>query len=254
VRSAVPYPAYPKKHREKAIVSASEFHRYEVEKTGSPLPKAPPRVVLVFGGRWRDYLNRKFRGQFDRTTGLFRLSDSTGIARVSGPGAPFVAIVVEELVALGVQQFLIVGLAGSLRPDLEAGSMVLCGKALRDEGTSHHYAKAAAFAHPSPRLAAKLRRTLRRNHVPFAEGPSWTTDAPYRETAAEVRRYRRMGILTVEMEASAVFTVARHLGVTAAALFVISDHLDESGWKPRFRDTTPGLRQALMLALETFAN
>jgi len=155
------------------------------------------------------------------------LSKRVGIAHISGPGAPFATIVVEELTALGVKQFLIVGLAGSLRASLRVGSLVVCDKALRDEGTSHHYVKRCAFARPSPRLVAKLVDTLKRNRVSFAEGPGWTTDAPYRETIAEIRRYRKSGILTVEMEAAAVFTVARLLGGRAAALFVISDHLDE---------------------------
>jgi uridine phosphorylase len=250
----VPFPQHPKKHLEAALVTASEFHRYEAKHSGSPSPKPPRSVVLVFGSRWRQYLNRKYRGRIDPRTGIYRPSESVGIARISGPGAPFATIVVEELAALGVREFLIVGLAGSLRPNLEAGSLVVCAKALRDEGTSYHYAKASSFAHPSPRLLARLKRTLNRNRVSFAEGPSWTTDAPYRETVAEIRRFRRMGILTVEMEASAVFTVAQHLGRTAAALFVISDHLEEDGWKPRFRDTTPGLRQALRLAIETFTD
>jgi uridine phosphorylase len=181
------------------------------------------------------------------------LSPKVGIAHISGPGAPFAAIVVEELAALGVKQFLIVGLAGSLQAGLRVGSLVVCEKALRDEGTSHHYVKRGAFARSSPRLAAELKATLKRHRVSFAEGPGWTTDAPYRETIAELRRYRRSGILTVEMEAAAVFTVAQCLWGRAAALFVISDHLDERGWEPRFHDSTPGLRRALRLAVQTFA-
>ena len=37
-----------------------------------------------------------------------------------------------------------------------------------------------------------------------------TIDAPYRETVAEARRYRRQGVLTVEMEAAALFAVGRY--------------------------------------------
>jgi purine-nucleoside phosphorylase len=47
--------------------------------------------------------------------------------------------------------------------------------------------------------------------------PTWTTDAPYRETVEEITRYRGEGILTVEMEAAALFTVARPSGLAAAA-------------------------------------
>jgi uridine phosphorylase len=250
----VPFPRHPKKHRQEPLFTASDFHRYQSKRTGSPSPRPPRRVVLVFGSRWREYLSKRYGGKLDPRSGVYRLNNKVGIAHIDGPGAPFAAIVVEELAALGVKQFLIVGLAGSLQAGLRVGSLVVCGKALRDEGTSHHYVKGSAFAHPSPGLVAKLKGTLKRNRVSFAEGPTWTTDAPYRETIAELRRYRRSGILTVEMEASAVFTVAQHLEGGAAALFVISDHLDERVWEPRFHDTRDGLRRALRLAIETFSS
>ncbi len=164
-----------------------------------------------------------------------------------GPGAPCASIVVEELAAQGVRRFVLVGLAGALAPELAPGSYVVCTRALRDEGTSHHYRAPGRFARPDGRLTADLRRVLEREGAPYRAGSTWTTDAPYRETREEVRGFRREGILTVEMEASAVFTVARYLGVSSAALFVISDRLDENGWEPRFRDARRPLYRALDL-------
>ena len=52
--------------------------------------------------------------------------------------------------------------------------------------------------------------------LPFEQerqGTSWTIDAPYRETVAEIRRYRQEGVATVDMEASALFAVAAYRGV-----------------------------------------
>jgi uridine phosphorylase len=253
VGRVVPFPQHPRKHRGKPLFTAAEFHRYEARLTGAPPPKLPRNVVLVFGRRWRRYLNRNYGGAFDRRTGVYRVSGPVGIYLVHGPGAPYAAIVVEELSALGVRQFLIVGIAGSLQPELRVGSLVLCDRALRDEGTSHHYLPPGAYAYPSAPLTGTLRRTLERRGVAFRRGATWTVDAPYRETVPEVRRYRRAGILTVEMEASAVFAVCRCRRRGAAALFVISDHVDERGWEPRFHDTRPGLHRALALAVEALS-
>jgi len=247
------YPRYPRKHRESALFKAVEFHTYLSKRRGESLPRPPRNVVLVFGARWHAYLKNKFRGRLDPRSGVYRINSTVGIVNIDGPGAPFATIVLEELAALGVRRFLILGLAGSLRPDLGAGSLVVCSKALRDEGTSYHYAKSSAYARPSPGLVTRLTRVLERNHLSYAEGPSWTTDAPYRETVAEIRRYRRAGIVTVEMEAAAVFTVAHYLGRESAALFVISDLLDEGGWEPRFHDTREVLRRALDIAIEAVA-
>ena len=246
---AVPYPQHPNKHRQRPLFTAAEFHRYEARRTGIPPAKAPRSIVLWFGRRWKRYLGRRFPGALDPRTRVYRASASVGVVLVSGPGAPQTAIVMEELAAIGARRFVLVGLAGSLQPNLRAGELVLCSRALRDEGTSHHYAKPGAFARPSPRLTARLRGSLEQAGARFREGPSWTIDAPYRETVAEVRRYRRQRILTVEMEASAAFAVANSLGGEAAALFVVSDHLDEGGWEPRFQDSRVGMRNALHLAI-----
>ena len=65
-------------------------------------------------------------------------------------------------------------------------------------------------------------------------GMTWTIDAPYRETVAEVKHYQDAGVLTVEMEAAALFAVATIRGVPIASAFSISDLLTSVTWEPRF--------------------
>ena len=211
-------------------------------------------MVLVFGRRWRPYLGRKYPGTLDRGTDIYRVRPDVGVTILAGPGAPFAGMVVEELSAIGVARFVIVGLAGSLQSRVRVGDIVLCERALRDEGTSFHYLAPGKFVRPSPELTRRLRTTIERARVPFVAGTSWTIDAPYRETVEEIRRYRARGILTVEMEASAVFTIARLRRRQAGAIFVISDHLDERGWEPRFHDCRRPLRKALGLAVDSFGH
>lgn len=146
---------------------------------------------------------------------------------------------------------MILGMAGSLAPDLRAGALVLGTRALRDEGTSRHYLPPAPVAFPSPRFPARLRAALDRVELPYATGPSWTTDAPYRETVPEIRRYRAAGVLTVEREAAAVSSVARYLGRHAAALFAISDPLNEEGWEPQFHVSRPRLERLLEVTIHS---
>ena len=160
---------------------------------------------------------------------LLRLTPDLGLARLP-IGAPAAAIAVEQLAARGTELLIGVGTAGALDERLTEGDLVVCSAALRDEGTSHHYAPAEPFAYPDPGLTARLRQAL----PTAACGPSWTTDAPYRETAEEVAKYRAEGILTVEMEASCLFTVAKALGVATAAAFVVSDVLHGEQWEPHF--------------------
>ena len=155
-----------------------------------------------------------------------------GLARLP-IGAPAAAIAVEELSARGAELFIGVGTVGAIDERLAVGDLVVCSAALRDEGTSYHYAPPEPFAVPDPGLTARLRAAL-----PGAVyGPSWTTDAPYRETAEEVAKYRAEGIVSVEMEASCLFTVASAVGAATAAAFVVSDVLHGEQWAPHFGST-----------------
>lgn len=151
-----------------------------------------------------------------------------------GVGAPGMAMALEVLLALGVQECILLGIAGSLQPEIVPGDMVLCDKALIDEGVSYHYIKPQEFAAPSSVLTKKVAAALRKDKIDFHTGPTWTTDCIFRETAAEVAHYQKHNILTVEMEASAFFAICAKRKAKAAALFVISDNLSEGVWDPHF--------------------
>lgn len=201
----------------------------------------PRGVVLTWQPRLEGRV-REFRDHEEvRGTvvgSLLRLTPNLGLVRLP-IGAPVAAIAVEELSALGAEVFIGVGTAGAIDERLAAGDLVVASSALRDEGTSYHYAPPEPFAVPDPGLTARLRAALPSAVV----GPSWTTDAPYRETAEEIAKYRAEGILTVEMEASCLFTVARLTGTAAAAAFVVSDVLHGEQWEPHFgsADVSQGL-------------
>ena len=85
----------------------------------------------------------------------------------------------------------------------------------------------------------------------FCFGTSWTTDAPYRETIKEIEHYKKEGVLTVDMEASAVFAVAQALNVDAGSIFTISDYLGERELKPYFHLTDEHLQTLFKVAIET---
>jgi len=189
------------------------------------------------------------------------LQEQSGAARVGvvegfGFGAPGAAIVIEELTALGVRRFVNVGLAGALPNDVDFGDVVLCTAAIRDEGVSHHYVPATRYAYPSAGLTDELRQAMLRKGDPFTEGMTWTLDAVYRETVEEALAYREEGVVTVEMEAAALFTIAEVRGVEIASLFTISDHLlADSEWRPAPNKQllTDGLARILDVALRVLS-
>jgi uridine phosphorylase len=123
-------------------------------------------------------------------------------------GAPFAVLVAEELFASGCKLLISITSAGQVNSAGELPYFVVIDRALRDEGTSYHYAEPAQFAHADPKMVELGRRAVEAAGFPPIVGASWTTDAPFRETAAALASARALGILTVEMEAAALYSFA----------------------------------------------
>lgn len=123
-------------------------------------------------------------------------------------GASFAVLVAEELFACGCRRLISLTSAGQIVPVAPPPYFVLIDRALRDEGTSYHYAAPAAFAEADPRLVAAALPALSATGLPVHVGASWTTDAPFRETEAAVAAARAAGVLAVEMEAAALYALA----------------------------------------------
>ena len=158
-----------------------------------------------------------------------------------GIGAPVAAVIAEALIASGVKHIVSLGTAGGIQTDLHAGQIISVQGAIRDDGTSHHYLQADVAVGPDPRLAAHLEASL--GDALGKRGVVWTTDAPFRETIAELQCHREAGVLAVEMEAAALMAVCELRGAAFASTVCISDILSETGWQALFSDAP--VRQAL---------
>ena len=238
---AVPYPNFPDKHLATPLVTPQRFLEY-ARASGRLEGFEPPKgVLLIYKRSLMASLVESHAAQEEtripQLTSAYRLPRTGGAVGLLGDfgiGGPVVSILVEEHAALDVRYFFSLGLAGGLQSDGRIGDIVLCTRAIRDEGVSHHYLPADVEAMPSRHFTEAIARELSRRGVAFQRGATWTIDTPYRETVDEVRHYRAAGVLTVEMEAAALFAVASVRGVEAASAFVLSDLLGETDWTPDF--------------------
>jgi len=123
-------------------------------------------------------------------------------------GASFAVLLAEQLFVSGCRFLVSVTSAGQIVPQGPPPYFVVIDRALRDEGTSYHYLPPAEFAAADPALADRAMRALLRSGLPVYRGATWTTDAPFRETAGAIERCRARGILAVEMEAAALYAFA----------------------------------------------
>ena len=124
-------------------------------------------------------------------------------------GAPFAVLVAEELFASGCQLLISITSAGQITPAGKLPYFVVIERALRDEGTSYHYAKPSEYSEAERNLVAVVTDAIKAKGVNVVAGSSWTTDAPFRETEEAIAAARSKGILAVEMEAAALYAFAR---------------------------------------------
>jgi uridine phosphorylase len=177
------------------------------------------------------------------------------VLKVPGFGAPTAVMTFEELAAFGIKKIINLGTAGGLQQDMNIGDIVICDRAIRDEGTSHHYLPVEKYASSCPELTENLCAAFERKDIQYSKGTSWTTDAPYRETIEELRQYCADGVATVEMEVSALFAVGAYRGVGVSAILVISDLLSEEDWNQGYHseEKLESLKQIFKVALEAIA-
>lgn len=165
-------------------------------------------------------------------------------------GAPWTVLICEQLIEVGARAIIATGAAGSLQPFAPVGSLVVPDAAIREEGTSYHYAPPEVEARPSPALAEALAEGCRARGVEPHRGLNWTTDAPFREMRGKVERFMDRGVVSVDMEASAMFVLGRHRAVEVASLFIVSDELFHP-WRPAFSE--PGYLERVTVAAEVAA-
>ena len=226
--------------KNQAIIQPSRGRREEA---------LPPLAILIFTPQDVELFLRHAPLLRRRPQGIYLSSLFVGPCQgiplvVAGPmlGAPQAVLVVEKLIALGVAEIIAVGWCGSLKAHVEIGDLVLPTGAFSEEGTSAHYPIGNPQPGPSRELSSLMKEALTGRTVRVHEGPVWTTDAPFRETVAKVMKYQQTGVLAVDMEISALYTVAAFRKIHMAAVLVVSDDLSSLTWIHGFRE--PGFRQA----------
>lgn len=149
-------------------------------------------------------------------------------------GAPAAVYVLERLVANGVGNVIVLGLCGSISPRVKIGDIVAPDWGLINEGTSRQYVPNAKRSAATQNALAAVRKAMAESGKSYHLGTVWTTDAVFRETRGKIKEFGGRGILAVEMEISALFTVAHYRGVEVGALLVVSDELFDLRWRPGF--------------------
>ena len=190
------------------------------------LPGDPFRVPLI-AEFLTDVKTVAHRREHMTMTGLYKGRSIT--ATSTGMGCPSTAIAVEELIRVGVTSFIRVGSSAGLQESVRPGDLLVSEASLRNDGTTAAYARLGYPAVPDLAIATELARVAREltegKDVAVHTGISVSDDAFYAETPEWIAELHDLGILNVEMEASALFVVARLRGARAGMICSTSSNL-----------------------------
>ena len=252
------FPNMPDQWRLPSLITP-EKHLTFYQKTGQ-IPSCPPPKTIIFcySKKLMNEVRQNYRlKQCDGKMGeIYFFADHPSAAIACfGWGAPYNAAKLDLLFSWGVKRCISIGSAGGLQKDLAPGQIIVCDRAIRDEGLSHHYLPLEKYAYPSKDFTDTLCQTLSEMKIDYRKGTSWTTDALYRQTREEVEQYQKEGVLTSEMEAAALFSVSSLHHAEIISFFVISDTLGDLEWKPAFDNakTKDGMVTLVKIALEVAA-
>ncbi|MCL9816326.1 nucleoside phosphorylase [Natronocalculus amylovorans] len=149
----------------------------------------------------------------------------------TGIGCPSAAIAVEELHAVGVETVIRCGTTGALQNGMEIGDMVVATGAAKEEGTSKRYESEVYPAVPDYDVLTALVDAAEENDEDVHVGPIVSDDAFYNESEEFVQDWEAANLLAIEMEAAAVFALARRKGMRAGAICTVDGNLVEGTQK-----------------------
>lgn len=163
-----------------------------------------------------------------------------------GIGAPLAAAIFEEVIQLGSSIFIACGGAGVLDRHLDVGHPIIPISAVRDEGTSYHYLPPSREVEPHPLAVEAIKSTMRRKGLVFHETKTWTTDGIFRETIDKRELRISEGCDVVEMEAAALFAVAKFKNVICGQILYAGDLVHPDGWDSRMWNSRTASRKLLL--------
>jgi len=229
------FPIYPDKYKLPAMLTAEKMMEFRRSQGGLRNIKPPETVIFcLYKGLIKyfplKYSSKRVNGFLGDLYLLNKKDGKVGVMGNFGIGSPVVANLAEEMIAWGVKQIVLLSLAGGLQPNLNPADVVVCNRAIRDEGTSYHYLPTEKFVNASSNFVSDLSSVFKKNSLQHTIGGTWSTDAPYRESREEAESFQKEGILTVDMESAGLFAVGQVRGIDTASVFVVGDSLASPRW------------------------
>lgn len=139
-------------------------------------------------------------------------------------GASAATQFLDWLIGYGVREIISTGSCGCLE-NIPESYFLVPNKALRDEGTSYHYAPPSRYIEIDKKARKAIEDTLLQHNLKYKEVITWSTDGFYRETKRMVEYRKQEGCSVVEMECSALAACAVFRSVIWGMILYTADSL-----------------------------
>ena len=167
-------------------------------------------------------------------------------------GGPACVGAFEDVMAFGGKRIILLGNCGVLDKNIKDCGIIIPTKAIRDEGTSYHYAPAGDTIEVNTKYTEEFKKILEEFGYPYVEGVTWTTDAFYRETPQKIESRKKIGAICVEMECASMQAFCNFRGIEFFQFLYAGDNLDHSSWDPRSLSGNERLDDKQKIALLAF--
>ena len=167
-------------------------------------------------------------------------------------GGPACVGAFEDVMAFGGKRIILLGNCGVLDKNIKDCGIIIPTKAIRDEGTSYHYAPAGDTIEVNTKYTEEFKKVLEEFGYPYVEGVTWTTDAFYRETPQKIESRKKIGAICVEMECASMQAFCNFRGIEFFQFLYAGDNLDHSSWDPRSLSGNERLDDKQKIALLAF--
>ncbi|MBQ3544842.1 MAG: nucleoside phosphorylase [Lachnospiraceae bacterium] len=222
----------------KAIINPEDWIKDEIRVKG----EIPKIAVSCFEGKTFERLVKILGGEVIAVTRnaneefpiyKVKYKDKEIALYMADMGAAGAGGQLEEIIALGVEKFIIFGSCGVLDENIEDCSIIIPNSAVRDEGLSYHYVKPSDEIEVNTKYISEFTSLLDEVKCNYRIGKVWTTDAFYRETKTKMERRKEMGCICVDMECSALAAVAQFREKDIFQFFYTADCLEGDKWDKR---------------------
>lgn len=235
---------YQKMDRNEVLTDPKKLVRLELQNAGFDWDKIsiPKRVYLLADDIFDAMLARncgEYRYPLGGDLYVFHSNQNVGFVK-SNMCSAGIATQAEDLIAGGVEELIHIGYAGGIQPDMKVGDIILTDGAFNDTAVARLYGYDVDRIESTSALTDRTETLLEDYAIDFRRGSHWTTDAGYRETWGQILDYRDHGALCVEMEGAGLFTIAQYRNVSATAIYIVSDVLNEAGWSLGWNESKIG--------------